>query len=101
MACGDPVDPAVTKSFIPSEPSVEVVSSPIGYDSGLFDRVRIRCRTVHDRPTEGSFSMEWDSASGHDYFSLGVEVPRQRIVYTPSGRKWRSRWMVNMDGRAC
>ncbi len=89
------VDPAVTKSFIPSEPSVEVVSSPIGYDSGLFDRVRIRCRTVHDRPTEGSFSMEWDSASGHDYFSLGVEVPRQRIVYTTEWQEVE----VSLDGQ--
>ena len=52
------VDPAATKSFDPSQPSVEVVSSPIGYDSGLFDRVRIRCRTVHDRPTEGTFTMQ-------------------------------------------
>ena len=89
------VDPAVTKSFIPSEPSVEVVSSTIGYDSGLFDRVRIRCRTVHDRPTEGSFSMEWDSASGHDFFSLGVEVPGQRIVYTTEWQEVE----VSLDGQ--
>ena len=49
------VDPAVANSFDPSRPSVEVVSSTIGYDSGLFDRVRLRFRTVHDRPTEGTF----------------------------------------------
>ena len=76
------VDPVVANSFKPSQPSVEVVSSTIGYDSSLFDRVRIRCRTVHDRPTEGRFSMEWDSASGHDFFSLEGEVPGQQVVYT-------------------
>ena len=78
------VDPAVTNSFDPSQPSVEVVSSTIGYDSSLFDRLRIRCRTVHDRPTEGTFTMEWDSASGHDFFSLGAEgeAPVQQVVYT-------------------
>ena len=78
------VDPAVANSFKPSRPSVEVISSTIGYDSSLFDRLRIRCRTVHDRPTEGTFSMEWDSASGHDFFSLDAagEAPIQRLVYT-------------------
>ena len=78
------VDPAVANSFKPSHPSVEVVSSTIGYDSSLFDRLRIRCRTVHDRPTEGTFSMEWDNASGHDFFSLDAagEAPIQEIVYT-------------------
>ena len=78
------VDPVVANSFNPSQPSVEVVSSTIGYDSSLFDRVRIRCRTVHDRPTEGRFSMIWDNDSGHDFFSLfgDRKVPIQRLVYT-------------------
>ena len=78
------VDPGVANSFRPSQPSVEVISSTIGYDSSLFDRVRIRCRTVHDRPTEGRFSMIWDNDSGHDFFSLfgDRKVPIQQVVYT-------------------
>ena len=78
------VDPGVANSFRPSQPSVEVISSTIGYDSSLFDRVRIRCRTVHDRPTEGRFSMIWDNDSGHDIFSLfgDRKVPIQQLVYT-------------------
>ena len=78
------VDPGVANSFNPSQPSVEVISSTIGYDSSLFDRVRIRCRTVHDRPTEGRFSMIWDNDSGHDIFSLfgDRKVPIQQLVYT-------------------
>ena len=93
------VDPAATKSFDPSQPSVEVVSSPIGYDSGLFDRVRIRCRTVHDRPTEGTFSMQWDSTSGRifgfDLDVLDAEVLIQRIVYTTEWQEVE----VSLDGQ--
>ena len=93
------VDPAATKSFRPSQPSVEVVSSPIGYNSGLFDRVRIRCRTVHDRPTEGTFTIEWDSASGRiftfDLDVLDVEALIQRIVYTTEWQEVE----VSLDGQ--
>ena len=61
--------------------TVEVVSSTIGYDSGLFDQVRIRFRTVHNRPSEGSFWITWENDSGY----IGEEydlLPQQRIVYT-------------------
>ena len=52
-------------------PSVQLISSPIGYDSGLFDRVRVRFRTVHHRPTVGSFWLSWTNEHnrtrpGHD-----------------------------------
>ena len=76
------VDPAITNSFDPSQPSVEVVSSTIGYDSSLFDRLRIRFRTVHDRPTEGTFAMQWDNASGHVLVNNDELVPIQQVVYT-------------------
>ena len=78
------VDPAITNSFNPSQPSVEVVSSTIGYDSSLFDRLRIRFRTVHDRPTEGTFSMQWDNDLGHVFVLnfIDVLVPIQQVVYT-------------------
>ncbi len=92
------VDPAFTNSFNPSRPSVEVVSSTIGYDSSLFDRLRIRCRTVHDRPTEGNFSMEWDNASGHDISSLFFEgeLPIQEVVYTTEWQEVE----VSLEGQA-
>ena len=90
------VDPAVANSFDPSQPSVEVVSSPIGYDSGLFDRVRIRFRTVHDRPTKGTFTMQWDNASGHVFFALGALVPIRRVVYTTEWQEVE----VSLDGQA-
>ena len=52
------VSPAVTQSHY-SNPRVDLVSPPIGYDSALFDQVRIRFRTVHDRPTTGDFDLSW------------------------------------------
>ena len=52
------VSPSVAGEEYPS-PSVQLISSTIGYDSGLFDRVRVRFRTVHHGPTVGSFWLSW------------------------------------------
>ena len=64
------VSPSVAGEEYPS-PSVQLISSTIGYDSGLFDRVRVRLRTVHHRPTVGSFWLSWTNEHnrmkpGHD-----------------------------------
>ena len=79
------VDPAVTNSLYAFSPGVEVVSSTIGYDSGLFDQVRVRFRTVHDRPTEGAFSIKWENASGFysDIYEVDPEEnTTEQLVYT-------------------
>ncbi len=86
------VDPAVTKGFY-SEPAVELISPTIGYDSGLFDHVRIRCRTVHHRPTIGNFSVAWTSEhnalpSGRDF---AFTIFAQDIVYTT---EWQEEVLV-------
>jgi len=77
------VDPAVVKGSYKGQ-NVEVISSTIGYDSGLFDRVRIRFRTVHDRPTVGTFSMEWTNE--HNALSSGwdPEAPPSGSRFTTS-----------------
>ena len=79
------VAPSVTNS-LSSQSKVGLVSSTIGYDSGLFDQIRIRFRTVHDRPTEGSLWMEWENSLGF-YSNLDFDIdPKemliQQIVYT-------------------
>ncbi len=84
------VDPSVTKGHYLA-PSVELISSTIGYDSGLFDQVRIRFRTVHHHPTVGNVSIEWTNE--HNALSSGwdpkdppsgsrFQSPVQPIVYT-------------------
>ena len=52
------VSPSVAGEKYPT-PLVQLVSPTIGYDSGLFDRVRVRLRTVHHRPTVGGFLLSW------------------------------------------
>ena len=84
------VSPSVAGEEYPS-PSVQLLSSTIGYDSGLFDRVRVRLRTVHHRPTIGSFWLAWTNehnrtAPGQDpayLFSNRFSLPgRAGFVYT-------------------
>ena len=61
-------------------PTVEVISSAIGYDSGLFDRVRIRFRTVHHRPTVGGLSFTWTNE--HNLTTPGGDPERRRHRFT-------------------
>ena len=87
------VDPSITNSLYASVPGVEVVSSTIGYDSDLFDQIRIRFRTVHDRPTEGVLWIEWENSSGFsDFFESYVG---QDIVYTT---EWQE-VVLSLDGQ--
>ena len=84
------VVPSVTKGFH-SQPSVELISSTIGYDSALFDQVRIRFRTVHHRPTNGTFALAWTNEHNSVFSGWDPEDPPsgtrfgtlpQLIVYT-------------------
>lgn len=52
------VSPSVVRKRDPV-PNVALISYRIGYDSHLFDRVRVRFRTVHDRPTAGRVWLAW------------------------------------------
>ena len=86
------VDPYVTKSHYSSASisvisSAELISPTIGYDSGLFDHVRIRFRTVHDRPTVGSLSVAWTNEHNagldiEDFSEDQFVLPLRPIVYT-------------------
>ena len=68
------VSPSVAGEKYPT-PLVQVISSTIGYDSGLFDRVRVRLRTVHHRPTVGSFLLSWTNE--HNRTAPGLD-PEKR-----------------------
>ena len=64
------VSPSVAGEEHPT-PSVQLISSTIGYDSGLFDRIRVRLRTVHHRPTVGSVGLSWTNE--HNRTALGQD----------------------------
>ena len=89
------VSPSVAGEADPS-PSVQVISSTIGYDSGLFDRIRVRFRTVHHGPTVGSFWLSWTNE--HNRTAPGQDPERRSsnrfgcpdesaLSIRPSGRK--------------
>ena len=42
-------------------PAIRLLSPLIGEDSALFDRVTLRLRIIHDRPTEGNLLMYWSN----------------------------------------
>ena len=90
------VNPADTKSHY-SDPGVELISSTIGYDSSLFDHIRIRCRTVHHRPTIGNFAFAWTSE--HNALPSGWDsafaIFPQDIVYTT---EWQE-VVISLSGR--
>ena len=85
------VSPSMVGDALPS-PSVEVISPIIDHDSGLFDRVRARVRTIHHGPTVGSFSLAWTNEHnrtkpGHDpeHWGLGGRfrfLGQSGFVYT-------------------
>ncbi len=69
-------------------PSVEVISPTIGYESALFDRVQIRFRTIHHIPTLGFFNFKWTNEHnlmlpGHD-----PEFPTKRRFRIPGPRNF-------------
>ena len=43
------------------EPAISLLSPLIGEDSALFDRVTLRLRIIHDRPTGGNLMMWWSN----------------------------------------
>ena len=43
------------------QPAIRLLSPLIGEDSVLFDRVTLRLRIIHDRPTGGNLLMEWSN----------------------------------------
>ena len=87
------VSPSMAGDPLPS-PSVQVVSPIIGHDSGLFDRVRARVRTIHHGPTVGSFSLAWTNE--HNRTAPGLD-PEQRgrgrfFLIGQSGFSYTTEW---------
>ena len=85
------VAPSVTKSFYPW-PNVKLISPTIGYDSGLFDQVRIRFRTVHDRPTVGFFALTMEWTNEHNAVWDPEQQTKDRFVMASSGLVYTTEW---------
>ena len=72
---------------------VELISPTIGSDSHLFDRVRVRFRTIHHSPTTGALLLRWTNEHNLMYpggdplpqrgrFSLPANGAYGELVYT-------------------
>ena len=46
---------------VSQRPAISLLSPLIGEDSALFDRVTLRLRIIHDRPTGGNLLMNWSN----------------------------------------
>ncbi len=77
------VSPSVVGEWEPA-PNVALISYPIGYDSHLFDRVRIRFRTVHDRPTVGRVFLAWTNELNLATPGLDPEWSEEKRFSIPS-----------------
>ena len=63
---------------------VALISPTISYDSHLFDRVRVRFRTVHPSPTTGALLLLWTNE--HNLMFPGSDpLPRGRFSLSANG----------------
>ena len=53
-------------------PAILLNSPPIGEDSALFDRVTLRLRIIHHRPTEGKIQMRWFNVAYKRFLDAGI-----------------------------
>ena len=81
--------PSVARQANPA-PSVEVISPTLGYDSSLFDRVRVRFRTVHHRPTVGSCRLQWTNE--HNLANSGGSESRFALAGGPRNFVYTTEW---------
>ena len=71
-------------------PSVEVISPTIGYDSSLFDRIRVRFRTIHHSPTLGYVALQWTNE--HNFVSPGGIESRFTLSGGPPNFVYTTEW---------
>ena len=55
-------------------PAIKLLSPSIGEDSALFDRVTLRLRIIHDRPTEGQLLMRWFNTEYKRFLDTGISI---------------------------
>ena len=85
------------------QPAIRLLSPLIGEDSALFDRVTLRLRIIHDRPTGGNLLMNWsnvESRRRHQETGQGV-LPSRSGFYTIQYQYYPIEWEnITIDIRA-
>ncbi len=63
------------RDFAPGiRPIVELISPPIGRDSALFNRLRVRLRVLHTQPLESQITLLWKNAANKDHLGFFVNA---------------------------
>ena len=64
------------RDFVPGiRPIVELISPPIGRDSALFNRVRVRLRVLHTQPLESQITLLWKNPANEDHLGFFINAP--------------------------
>ena len=85
------VSPSMVDKRNPS-PDATLISYLIGYDSHLFDRVRVRFRTVHDRPTVGRVRLAWTNELNLATPGRDPEPPENRFAIPSIDLVYTTEW---------
>ena len=63
------------RDFAPgSNPIVELISPPIGRDSALFNRVRIRLRVLHPQSLESQITLLWKNPTNENHLGFFINA---------------------------
>ncbi|MCY3668683.1 MAG: T9SS type A sorting domain-containing protein [Gemmatimonadetes bacterium] len=84
-------------------PAIRLLSPLIGADSALFDRVTLRLRIIHDRPTEGTLLMWWSNVESRRRKQEADQgaLPDWSGVYTIRNQLYPIEWEnITIDIRA-
>ena len=82
-------------------PAIRLVSPLIGEDSALFDRVTLRLRIIHDRPTEGNLTMHWSNVESRRRKQEAGQAPDPSGFYTVRLQLYPIEWEnITIDLRA-
>ena len=86
------VEDGVWRIDVSPSPDVTLISYLIGYDSHLFDRVRVRFRTVHDRPTVGRVRLAWTNELNLATPGRDPEPPESRFAVPSIDFVYTTEW---------
>ena len=84
-------------------PAIRLLSPLIGEDSALFDRVTLRLRIIHDRPTGGNLLMYWSNGESRrrKQETGGNELNSRSGFYTGHYQYYPIEWEnITIDIRA-
>ena len=63
------------RDFAPGiSPIVELISPPIGRDSALFNRVRVRLRVLHTQPLESQITLFWKNPTNKNHLGFFINA---------------------------